>query len=213
MSESIQEPIINVLINNAGVMMCDEMKTEDGFEMQIGTNHFGHFLFTNLLLDKIKQSGPGSRIVTVSSLAHERGTIDLADLNYEKRGYSRIKAYQQSKLANVLFSNELARRLEGTGVTSNSLHPGAVKTDLGRHVEAKFGPLKYLVYALLFLFIKTPKDGAQTSIYCAVDQSLEKVSGKYFSDCKEKVAQPLARDEKLAKDLWDLSEKAVGLKK
>ncbi|TRY62657.1 hypothetical protein TCAL_07957 [Tigriopus californicus] len=205
-----KEERIDVLINNAGVMMCPYSKTEDGFEMQIGTNHLGHFLLTNLLLDKIKASAP-ARIVHVSSRAHERGQMDLDDLQWEKKKYNSMNAYGQSKLANVLFSNELARRLHGTGVTSNSLHPGVVKTELGRHIEAAIGPLKYLLYFFVFFFMKNAKEGAQTSIHCAVEETLKEESGKYFSDCKEKEAQPLAKDEGLAKRLWELSSKLVNL--
>lgn len=209
-AEEIQakEDHVHVLINNAGVMMCDYGKTEDGFEMQIGTNHFGHFLFTHLLLDKLKASAP-ARIVNVSSRAHRGGTIDLEDMNFEKRPYSRIKAYSQSKLANVLFTKELARRLEGSGVTCYSLHPGVVMTELFRHIEEKVGPLKYLAYPLALVFMKTAADGAQTTIYCAVEETLAKESGKYYADCKETEPQPLANDQELAKQLWSLSEKAV----
>lgn len=119
-------------MNNAGVMRCPKMLTKDGIELQLGTNHLAHFLLTNLLLDLLKQSSP-SRIVNVSSLAHTRGEIKVADLNSEQ-SYDSGKAYSQSKLANVLFTRELARRLEGTHVTVNSLHPGIVHTELGRHM-------------------------------------------------------------------------------
>ena len=139
-----KEKSIDILINNAGIMMCPEMKTEDGFEMQIGTNHFGHFLFTNLLLDKIKKSTP-ARIVTVSSIAHNEGHIDLDDIHFERRPYGILVAYQQSKLANILFSRELAKRLKGSGVTTYTLHPGVIDTDLFQHVEDKFGPLKSII--------------------------------------------------------------------
>ncbi len=146
-----KEKRIDVLINNAGVMMCPLSRTADGLEMQIGTNHFGHFLFTNLLLDRIRESAP-SRIVNVSSKAHENGRIDLEDPNYERRAYGRIEAYSQSKLANVLFTKELARRLEGSGVTCYSLHPGVIDTELARHVEEWLGPFKTITDVLSFPF-------------------------------------------------------------
>jgi retinol dehydrogenase 12 len=127
------EAQLHVLINNAGVMACPKAMTKDGFEMQIGTNHMGHFLLTNLLLDLLKQTAP-SRVINVSSLFHWYGRINKDDLNSEK-SYWRWIAYGQSKIANILFTRELARRLEGTGVTANSLHPGAVRTELMRDVD------------------------------------------------------------------------------
>ena len=120
----VEQKKLDVLINNAGVMRCPRQLTNEGFEMQIGVNHLGHFLLTNLLLDTLKASAP-SRIVNVSSIAHTRGSIDTADLNSEK-DYDPKKAYEQSKLANILFTRELSKRLENTGVTVNSLHPGIV---------------------------------------------------------------------------------------
>ncbi len=211
-----KEDRIDILINNAGVMMCPFTKTKDGLEMQMGTNHFGHFLFTNLLLDKIKASAP-ARIVTLSSKAHMDFTTNmvLEDLNYEHKAYSRTQAYGQSKLANILFTRELARRLKGTGVTCYALHPGVVMTELSRHVEDLFGPAKIL-FNTIFLpittyVLKTAKDGAQTSIYCAVDPTLNDETGKYYADCAEIQPTRYAQDDVMAKKLWDLSEKVVGL--
>lgn len=205
---------IDILINNAGVMFCPFMKTEDGLEMQIGTNHFGHFLFTNLLLEKMIASAP-SRIINVSSIAHEFGSIDLNDINYDRRVYSRHGAYCQSKLANVLFTRELAYRLNGTGVTTYALHPGSIKTELGRHIENALGPLKYVVKLLFFpiqvLFMKTSVEGAQTNIYCAVEETLAKESGQYYADCAWKDPAPQAKDDIMARKLWDLSAKMVDL--
>ena len=127
---------LNILINNAGIMMCPYQKTKDGFEMQFGTNHLGHFLLTMLLLELIKKSAP-SRIINVSSIGHTLGSgkIHFDDINFE-RDYTPYEAYFHSKLANVLFTRELSKRLEGSHVTVNSLHPGAVKTDLERHFSA-----------------------------------------------------------------------------
>ncbi|KAH8325136.1 hypothetical protein KR074_002946, partial [Drosophila pseudoananassae] len=193
---------LNVLINNAGVMGLPKTLTKDGFEMQLGVNHMGHFLLTHLLLDVLKKTAP-SRIVNVSSALHERGTINVDDLNSEK-SYSRFGAYNQSKLANVLFTRELARRLEGTGVTVNALHPGAVDTDL---VDSWPSAMKFLTKPAIWMFFKTPKSGAQTSLYAALDPELENVTGKYFSDCKPKDVSSAAKDEKTAKFLWAESQK------
>ncbi|KAH8372625.1 hypothetical protein KR009_001283 [Drosophila setifemur] len=197
---------LHVLINNAGVMHCPKALTKDGFEMQLGVNHMGHFLLTHLLLDVLKKTAP-SRIINVSSLAHTQGSINIGDLNSEK-SYSRINAYSQSKLANVLFTRELSKRLEGTGVTVNSLHPGAVDTELQRN-WAFF--LQYLIRPLVYILFKTSKAGAQTSLYAALDPELETFSGLYFSDCKPKDVAPAAKDEKTAKFLWAESEKWTGV--
>lgn len=170
-----EEPRLDVLINNAGVMMCPKMLTKDGFEMQLGTNHMGHFLLTNLLLDQLKKAAP-SRIINLSSLAHIGGKLNKEDLNSDQ-SYNDVMAYCQSKLANVLFTRELAKRLEGSQVTVNCLHPGAVNTDLLRHVNPI---LRTIATPFLPYFFKTPKSGAQTSIRLAVDPELEKVTGKYF---------------------------------
>ncbi|EDV29195.1 Retinol dehydrogenase 13 [Trichoplax sp. H2] len=206
------EDRLDILINNAGVMWCPYMETADGLEMQFGTNHIGHFLLTNLLLDKLKACAP-SRIVVVSSIGHRGGKMNFDDLN-GKKNYNSYTAYFQSKLANILFTRELAKRLQGTGVTANSLHPGAVNTDLGRHLSVnQNGFLHALIAPLYWLFVKTSKQGAQTSIYCAVDESLNGVSGKYFADCREKDCAAQGRDDGAAKKLWEISEEMTGLSK
>lgn len=197
---------LDILINNAGVMRCPKSVTQEGFEMQIGVNHLGHFLLTHLLLDYLKASSP-SRIINVSSVAHTRGFIDTSDFNSEKN-YDPKKAYEQSKLANVLFTRELAKRLKGTGVTANALHPGIVDTELMRHmsiVNSFFG--KIIVYPFLWLFSKRPSSGAQTTLFCALDETITKINGKYFSDCKLAEIGENARDDKMALWLWKLSEK------
>ncbi|EDW02225.1 retinol dehydrogenase 12 [Drosophila grimshawi] len=197
---------LHILINNAGVMRCPHMLTKNGFEMQLGVNHMGHFLLTNLLLDLLKKTAP-SRIVNVSSLAHTRGAINIDDLNSEK-SYDEGNAYSQSKLANVLFTRELAKRLEGTGVTVNALHPGVVDTELGRHMKILnnlFGRL--VLRTLLWPLMKTPKNGAQTTLYAALDPDLDNVTGMYFSDCALKPVAPAAMDDKTGKFLWEESEK------
>lgn len=203
------EERLDILINNAGIMMCPKWQTEDGFEMQFGVNHLGHFLLTNCLLDLLKKSAP-SRVVNVSSLAHEKGKIHFDDINLDK-DYHPIRSYQQSKLANVLFTRELANRLQGTGVTVYSLHPGVIRTELGRHLWPTLPLWKRLVAWPLMQMIKSPWQGAQTTIYCAVDESLEGISGLYYSDCAPKEAAPQGRDDATATRLWDLSASMVGL--
>ncbi|KAM9754611.1 retinol dehydrogenase 13-like [Menidia menidia] len=203
------EERLDVLINNAGVMSCPQWKTEDGFEMQFGVNHLGHFLLTNSLLELIKKSAP-SRVVNVSSLAHERGQIYFDDINQEK-DYLPRRSYAQSKLANVLFTKELAKRLQGTGVTTYSLHPGVIRTELGRHFWPSMALWKRVVFTPLSYLIKSPAEGAQTTIYCAVEENLQNESGLYYSDCAPKTAAPQALDDEAAKKLWDLSASMVGL--
>ncbi|XP_042676391.1 retinol dehydrogenase 14 [Centrocercus urophasianus] len=205
-----EEPRLDVLINNAGIFQCPYMKTEDGFEMQFGVNHLGHFLLTNLLLGLLKNSAP-SRIVVVSSKLYKYGEINFEDLNSEI-SYNKSFCYSRSKLANILFARELARRLEGTGVTVNSLHPGIVRTNLGRHVNIPF-LAKPLFNLVSWAFFKTPLEGAQTSIYLASSPDVEGVSGKYFGDCKEEELLPKAMDDLVARKLWDISEVMVGLLK
>ncbi|KDR11852.1 retinol dehydrogenase 12-like isoform X1 [Zootermopsis nevadensis] len=204
------EQRVHLLVNNAGVMACPQGKTEDGFETHFGVNHLGHFLFTCLLLPRVIRSAP-ARIVTVSSKLHENGNMNFDDLNLEN-SYGPVKAYNQSKLANVLFSNELARRLEGTGVTTYSVHPGVVRTELGRHLnDTYFRGLRSILGGMGALFFKTAEDGAQTTIYCSLDEKLTNKTGLYYSECREKAASRRARDPEAAKKLWDLSAKMAGL--
>ncbi|KAI1902327.1 hypothetical protein AGOR_G00043620 [Albula goreensis] len=205
------EDRLDILINNAGVMMCPKGLTEDGYETQLAVNHLGHFLLTNLLLDKLKSSAP-SRVVNVSSIAHDGGKINFDDLCFEKTPYDSMVSYRQSKLANVLFSRELARRTKGTGVTSFALHPGVIRTELGRHVEAWYPTLRVLLAIPAILLMKTPWEGAQTSIHCAVAEGLEEKSGCYFSDCAVKEPSPEGRDDLAALRLWEVSSKMVGFK-
>jgi len=204
---------IDILINNAGVMMCPLTRTEEGFEMQIGTNHFGHFYLTNLLLPLIKKAAPGARIVNVSSLAHKKAKIYFDDINWEKTPYDSMKAYGQSKLANILFTRELAERLEGSGVTVHCLHPGVIATELGRHIKDYLG-----IFSVILLpmrpFIKTPESGAQTTIFCAVDESIREETGKYYADCREAATCPVAlSNQEDQRKLWILSEQLTGLTK
>uniref|UniRef100_UPI00398F3E70 retinol dehydrogenase 14a n=1 Tax=Pristiophorus japonicus TaxID=55135 RepID=UPI00398F3E70 len=203
-----EEPRLDVLINNAGIFQCPYMKTEDGFEMQFGVNHLGHFLLTNLLLELLKRSAP-SRIVVVSSKLYKYGEINFDDLNSEK-SYNKSFGYSRSKLANILFTRELAKHLEDTEVTANVLHPGIVRTNLGRHIDI---PLigQPIFKMVSWAFFKTPEQGAQTSLYLATSPEVKGVSRQYFGDCKQEELLPKAMDDAVAKKLWDVSERMVGL--
>ncbi|XP_067099303.1 retinol dehydrogenase 14-like [Osmerus mordax] len=203
-----EESRIDVLINNAGIYQCPYSKTEDGFEMQFGVNHLGHFLLTHLLKDLLIKSAP-SRIIVVSSKLYKYGQINFEDLNSDN-SYDKALAYGRSKLANLLFTCELACRLKETGVTVNALTPGLVRTNLGRHVSI---PLlaKPLFNMASRVFFKSPEQGAQTSVYLACSPDVEGVCGKCFADCKEQSLLPKATDEEVARKLWDISEVMVGL--
>ncbi|CAK8674464.1 retinol dehydrogenase 14-like [Clavelina lepadiformis] len=208
------ESRLDILINNAGIMACPQWKTKEGFEMQLGTNHIGHFLLTKLLLDLIKKSAP-SRIVIVSSLAYKWGSMSWDNMMHEK-DYDPSRVYCASKLANVLHCRELTRRLEGTGVTCNSLHPGAVNTGLQSHVnESSHLPFFQRMISKVMMpigqrfFFITPKQGAQTSIYCAIAPELDGVSGKYFNKCAEERLQAHALRDEDAKKLWEMSEEWI----
>lgn len=204
---------LNILINNAGVMFCPYQLCEDGIEMQFATNHLGHFLLTNLLLDKMKDTaratGIEGRIVNLSSIAHlhtyEEG-IQFDKIN-DQDSYSDKKAYGQSKLANILHANELSRRLqeEGANITVNSVHPGLIMTNLMRHSFFLMRVLKVFTY----LMWKNVPQGAATTCYVALHPKLKGVTGKYFLDCNEWPASKFATDEALAKKLWDFSNKLV----
>ncbi|XP_012545059.2 retinol dehydrogenase 11-like [Bombyx mori] len=202
---------LDILINNAGVFDVDNVKTENGLFVGMQANHFGPFLLTKLLLPLIKSSAP-SRIINVSSLAYSKGIIDFNNLNLEKetpQSYSKIQAYKNSKLCNVLMTTELARRLEGTGVTANCLHPGLVNTDILNSDKLPFS--KYWLPVTSF-FIKTPREGAQTSIYLAVSPEVENVTGCYFADCQVKTLTKTGRNTELARRLWEESEKIIAKK-
>jgi NAD(P)-dependent dehydrogenase (short-subunit alcohol dehydrogenase family) len=190
---------LHVLVNNAGAINGARTLTVDGYEATFAVNHLGYFLLTELLLDLLKASAP-SRIVNVASDAAGRGHINFDDLQGEGR-YGAWRAYSQSKLANILFTFELARRLQGTGVTVNAVHPGTVSTNFGR----SGGRLLSLGLRLASPFMRTPQKGAETVIYLASSPEVEGVSGKYFVDCTERQAPNKAYDEVVAQRLWDVS--------
>jgi NAD(P)-dependent dehydrogenase (short-subunit alcohol dehydrogenase family) len=198
---------IHVLVNNAGVTMMKRTTTPDGFETTFAVNHLGYYLLTGLLLPRLRAAGPGARIVNVASDAHRWGPLDLDDLQNE-RAYKAMKVYGQSKTANILFTRELARRLEGSGVSVNALHPGAVATRLGRGS----GPLFDLLQRAISVFMKSAEQGAETSIFLASAPEVEGVSGRYFADKREKQPQPHARDEALGRRLWEISEGLTGFR-
>jgi NAD(P)-dependent dehydrogenase (short-subunit alcohol dehydrogenase family) len=200
---------VDVLVNNAGLIQTERSLTTDGFETTFATNHLGPFLFTNLLLDRLQASSP-SRVVNVASTAHgaARKGIPFADLQSEER-YAPMRVYGESKLANILFTTELARRLDGSGVTANSLHPGTVRTGYGADGDAR-GLLALGIKIGKPLFM-SPAKGARTSVYLASSPEVEGVSGEYFVKCKPRRPKKWARDEESARRLWQVSEDLVGL--
>ncbi|KAK9498730.1 hypothetical protein O3M35_003300 [Rhynocoris fuscipes] len=203
-----QEEKVHFLINNAGIMMCPKGKTVDGYELHFGVNHLGHFLLTCLLLPKIISSAP-ARIINVSSTIYKQGEIRWDDYNFDKGRYSAIGAYAQSKLANVLFTMELAKKLKDKGVVVYSLHPGVVKTELGRHMdETYFRGLRWVSSVLFGPFFRTPDEGAMTTLYCVLKDD-EDFSGCYFSDCKVNETNLEQQHGEAAKKLWNLSSKLV----
>lgn len=190
---------VDVLVNNAGVISLNKRWTADGLEEQFGVNHIGHFLLTLRLLDLMKA---GSRIVNVSSGAHKVGKIHFDDYNLNK-GFNAIKAYSQSKLANILFTRELAQRLRGKGITVNCCHPGMVGTSIAIDRNTGFG--SKITVALKRVAL-SPEEGAQTAIYLASSSEVSKVSGKYYYKCRKAKTCKAAKSKTIAKQLFELSE-------
>ena len=195
---------IDILVNNAGFISLDRQETEEGLERQFGINHVGHFLLTMSLLDLM---GEGGRIVNVASGAHKTGKIHFDDINLTK-GFNVITAYSQSKLANVLFTRELARRVKDKGITVNCCHPGAVATNIGIDRDTGFGKT---VTKLLKPFFQTPEQGARTAIFLASDDSVSDITGEYFYKCKIAKSSKRSKDMELAKKLFEFSEELVGI--
>jgi NAD(P)-dependent dehydrogenase (short-subunit alcohol dehydrogenase family) len=196
---------LDVLVNNAGEIVGERRTTVDGFEYTLALDHLSHFLLTMLLLDLIKASAP-ARIINVSSSAHMLGRIDFEDLMGEKK-YKPMKAYGQAKLANLLFTYELARRLAGTGVTANAVHPGAVRTNFGKGMKGRWR---------IFLWLGSPflidaERGAETSIFVASSPEVSGITGKYFVKKKEKMSSKRSHDQTGAKRLWEVSSKLTGI--
>jgi NAD(P)-dependent dehydrogenase (short-subunit alcohol dehydrogenase family) len=199
-------PRLDVLVNNVGGFWAHRHATADGLERTFALNHLASFLLTNLLLDRLKASAP-ARVVTVSSGAQSMGRIDFNDLQ-GARNYSGQRAYNQSKLANIMFTNELAHRLEGTGVTANSVHPGVVRTNFGAEDQAWFFTVISRVARPL---LKTPAKGARTSIYLASSPEVDGISGRFFVNRMPKTPNRIAYDRKITARLWDVSTDLVGM--
>jgi NAD(P)-dependent dehydrogenase (short-subunit alcohol dehydrogenase family) len=199
-------PRIDVLVNNVGGYWNSRHVTADGLERTFALNHLAPFLLTNLLLDRLELSAP-SRVVTVASNAHAMGRIDFDNLQGE-RSYSGSRAYDQSKLANVLFTYELARRLRATSVTANTLHPGVVSTSFGAEDP---GGVQRLFVPFIRPFMKTPAQGAATSIHVASSPDLDHVTGVYFANSKPKRSSKRSYDEAAATRIWRVSADLVGL--
>lgn len=194
---------IDVLVNNAGALLMDRQVTKDGHEATFATNHLGYFLLTKELLDAVKNA-PAGRIVNVASEAHHRGSIKFDDLMGEKK-YAGWSAYSASKLANILFTAELARRLEGSTVTTNSLHPGVIASGFARNNDGLMGFLAKLASP----FLMSSEDGAKTTLFLATDPTVADKRGLYFAKSKPKTPSREARDASIAKRLWDVSEELV----
>jgi retinol dehydrogenase-12/retinol dehydrogenase-13 len=199
---------LSVLVNNAGVILRRRQTTSDGFEMTFGVNHLGHFLLTELLHDLLEHAAP-SRIVVVASDAYKgaRRGLDFADLNLEHSRYGPYKAYCRSKLANILFTRELARRLDGSGVTANAVHPGIVATRLARDGDA--GWLGDLAMMVARPFFNTPEQGARTTVYVASAAELESITGAYFAESLPAPTKRQAMDMAAAARLWDASKELL----
>lgn len=200
---------LDVLINNAGGIFDKRKETVDNIEYTFALNHLSYFLLTDLLLDKLKNAD-GARIVSVSSEAHRLGKIDFDDLEFKQKKYSSMTAYGSSKLMNILFTKELARRLAGTNITANCLHPGAVASEFGDNTA---GLMRAIVWLFKRTIAITPEKGAETSIYLAASPEVANISGRYFDNKREKQPSKIAADESLQKQLWEKSDKYVNLQK
>ncbi len=206
---------LDLLVNNAGIMVPPYSKTEDGFESQMGVNYFGHFLLTGLLLETITKT-PGSRIVSLSSIAHKKGYINFNDLHWDKK-YSAMAAYRQSKLACLIYSYELQRRMENAGLKTLSVaaHPGVSITDLVRHIPKWLN----ILFPLVSLFTHSPDKGAMPTLYAALGEDVK--GGEYFGpqgrsewtgEPGRVSSTPLSHDRELAKQLWTVSEELTGIR-
>ncbi|XP_022096231.1 retinol dehydrogenase 11-like [Acanthaster planci] len=231
------EERLDILVNNAGVpdVGNENLFTKDNFHLVFGINYFGHFLLTNLLLDLLKKSAP-SRVITVASIAHSWETVPLdltrEDLSYKAGDttvdvgrrpgasqdrarvlYPHLRTYGQSKLAGILFSRELARRLESTGVTSVTVHPGFVNTPIWQYFKCNLSMavLYYTMWPIMWFLMIDEEAGAQTTLHCALDETVAKLPGRFFANCAVAQTSELARDDEQAQRLWDISCQATGI--
>jgi len=200
-----EEPHIDVLINNAGNIFIERGVTADGLERTFALNHMSYFVLTKALTDRLVASAP-ARIVNTASNAHRNGRLDFDDLQF-KRGFRGLTAYGRSKLANILFTRELARRLAGTGVTANCLHPGFVSTGIGQ----RDGGLFAIMVRMSMLFARTPEQGASTIVYLATSPDVAAASGGYYADCRQAVQTHAAQNDDDARRLWEESLRLAGL--
>jgi NAD(P)-dependent dehydrogenase (short-subunit alcohol dehydrogenase family) len=195
---------LHVLVNNAGLFEMALRETEDGLEATLAVNHLAYFLLTEILRPRLVESAP-ARIVVVASDAHRFADLDLEDLEFRRRPYKMMRVYGTSKLLNILWSYALARRLEGSGVTVNCLHPGGVNTGLGD----QNGRVLAVLAKLVKVFMRSPERGAATSIHLATAPELERVSGCYFADCREHKSSAISHDRSVQEKLWEISEGLV----
>jgi NAD(P)-dependent dehydrogenase (short-subunit alcohol dehydrogenase family) len=199
-------PRLDVLVNDAGAIFTTRQETVDGLEMTFALNHLAPFLLTNLLLDTLKASAP-ARVVTVASDAHKGATLPFDDLQHARGRYSGLGVYGESKLANIMFTYELARRLAGTGIATNTLHPGFVASGFARNNGRLYG----VAMTLLRPVMVSAEKGAQTPIYLATAPEVAGVSGQYFINCKPARSSAASYDEAAARRLWEVSERLTGL--
>jgi NAD(P)-dependent dehydrogenase (short-subunit alcohol dehydrogenase family) len=200
-----EEPHIDVLINNAGNIFIERGVTADGLERTFALNHMAYFVLTHALRERLIASAP-ARIVNTASNAHRGNVLDFDDLQF-KRGFRGLTAYGRSKLANILFTRELARRLAGTGVTANCLHPGFVSTGIGQ----RDGGLFAIMVRMSMLFARTPEQGASTIVYLATSPDVAAASGGYYADCRQAVQTHAAQNDDDARRLWEESLRLAGL--
>lgn len=198
-----EEPVIDVLINNAGALFNNRIETTDGLEKTFALNHMSYFVLTNLLLSRLKA---GARIINTASDAHHRANLDFNDLQ-NKKSYSGFAVYSKSKLCNILFTRELARRLAGTGITANSLHPGFVATRFG---DQSGGVLSALVRVAKPIGAISPEEGAKTIVHLASSPEAARISGEYFYKCAPAAPSAEARSDQGAKRLWEISAEIAG---
>ena len=205
-----RHPRIDILINNAGVMFTPPGTTAEGFELQFGVNHLGHFLLTSMLLPALQAAGD-ARVVTLSSEAHRRWGIDLDDINFDRRGYDTFAAYGQAKSANILMTVELHRRLGADGITALAVHPGTCATNLGRYMDRATAKKLFAMSTTTFApeNMKSVAQAAATSVWAATAPSLAGHGGAYLADCQIAEADPAATDPVTAQRLWSLSEQWV----